>query len=222
MRIWGFEFPGGGRLKVILTDEQGDTLQPIYEGFYGNWSGFILGPGEAYSEALDLTRIFYDHKTLLPLPFGDWSGRLAPGRYEVAAEYLHRFGGETIRTAAIPFRVVEPAGVEHQAFNLFLEAYRSWTLRNYHNTDELLAKLVADYPKSVYVDRAYRKFGKDQKLLEKMPDSGYLGTYLHWALKGMSDEGGKRSFLKDIIQKHPGTRVARFAEQRLQRLQRGE
>jgi hypothetical protein len=222
VRIWGFEFPGGGKLKVILTDEGGDTLKPVLDMFYGGWPGFILGPGETYSEAFDLARIFWNHEIssgpALPL----WAGSLAPGTYEVAAEYLNRSGRYTIPTEVIRFKVTEPEGSELEAFNLFLEGYRSWSSGNFHKGNDLLAKLIAGHPKSVYAERVYHKFGRNEELLNKMPDSGYLNTYLYWTIKGMNDEEEKRSFLEGIIQEHPGTRVSRFAQERLQRLERGE
>jgi len=222
VRIWGLKFPGGGILKVILTDEGGDTLKPVLDMFYGDWSGFILGPGETYCEAFDLARIFWNHELSSGPSLPLWAGSLAPGTYEVAAEYLHRFGGYTIPTEAIRFKVTEPTGSEREAFDLFLEGYRNWSSGNFNKGNDLLAKLIADHPKSVYAERVYHKFGRNEELLDKMPDSGYLNTYLHRTLKGMSDEEEKRSFLEGIIQKHPGTRVARFAQERLQRLERGE
>jgi hypothetical protein len=222
LRIWGFEFPGGSRLKLFLTDEQGDTLPLRYQGFYGSWPGFILNPGETYFEAFALSEIFFSKYVLPPLPlYSIKAGSLAPGRYQISTDYRHCYGSDTIRTSTINFKVVEATGPEQQALELFLEIYKSWMGSDHDKANQMLDKLKANYPKSVYLERAYLMVGKEE-LLEKCPDSGYLLNHIGAAVEKISGEQEKRKFLEGIIQKHAGTRSARFAEQKLWRLERGE
>jgi hypothetical protein len=222
VRIMGFEFPGGSHLKLFLIDEQGDTLPLRYQGFYGSWPGFILFPGETYFEAFALSEIFFSKYVLPPLPlYSIKAGSLAPGRYQMSAHYRRCYGSDTIRTSTIHFNVVEPTGPEHQALELFLEIYKSWMGSDHDKANQMLDKLKTTYPKSVYLERAYLMEDREE-LLEKCPDSGYLLNRLSTAVEKISDEQEKRKFLEGIIQKHAGTRSARFAEQKLRRLERGE
>lgn len=223
VRVWGFEFPGGGRLNIVVTDEQGDTLPWRYESFYGAWPGLILNPGETYFEAFALSEIFFSADVPPPVPlYTVHAGSLAPGRYQVTAGFEPRYGGDTVSASTISFSVVEPTGAERQALELFLEVHKSVASFDDDKTSQLMAQLLATYPKSVYVERALKRVRNYEKLLDKRPNSGYLDAYVHWTVKGIADEGEKRSFLEGIIQEHSGTRVARFAEQRLRRLERGE
>jgi hypothetical protein len=221
VRIWGFEFPGGSRLKLFLTDEQGDTLPLRYQGFYGPWPGFILNPGETYFEAFALSEIFWNYDVPSVSRHSLNATSLALGRYQVSAYYRRCYGSDTIRTSTINFKVVEPTGPEQQALELFLEIYKSWMGSDHDKANQMLSKLKATYPKSVYLERAYLRVDREE-LFEKCPDSGYLLNRLNTAVEKISGEQEKRKFLEGIIQKHAGTRSARFAEQKLRRLERGE
>lgn len=222
VRIWGFEFPGGSHLNVVLTYQQGDTLPFRYLGGYYGWPGFILGPGETYFEAFALSEIFWNYD----IPSVSWRSRrttsLAPGSYQVSAEYRRRYDSDKIKTTPLLFRVVEPTYAEREALDLFLQMYKDWWDSRHDETYELLSKLIATYPKSAYVERAYLLVGQYDELLEKRPNTGYLNGYLNTAAEKISDETEKREFLENIMQRHPGTRTARYAEQRLRRLQRGD
>gem|GEM_PF-1434849 len=61
---------------------------------------------------------------------------------------------------------------------------------------------------------------KDDELLEKCPDSGY-NYRLRGRINKMSKEE-KQRFLEKVMKEHPKTRSAKFAEQLLRSLKRGE
>jgi hypothetical protein len=221
VRIWGFEFPGGSCLKLTLTDEQGDTLPFRYQFSYGGWPGFLLGSGETYFEAFALSEIFWNYD----IPSVSWLSKrttsLAAGSYQVNAQYRRRYASDTITAPPLHFRVVEPTGAEREALDLYLQMYREWWGSRHDEAYELLSRLIANYPHSVYVERAYLMVDK-KKLLDNWPDTGYLNGYLDTAVEKITDEKEKRQFLERIVQNHPGTRTAKYAEQKLQRLERGE
>jgi hypothetical protein len=222
VRIWGLHFPGGGHLNVILTDEQGDTLRLRYLDNYRDLSGFILNPGETHFEALALAEIFWNYDVPSVSRHSLRFTSLAPGSYQVNAQYRRRYDSDRIDTSPLHFRVVEPTGAEREALDLLLEIYKNWMSSNHEKVSQLLNNLTANYPKSAYLERAYLRVGKKEELLEKLPDTGYLNGYLNTVVEKISDEKEKREFLENIIRKHPGTRTARYAEQELRRLQRGE
>ncbi|MGB3094252.1 MAG: hypothetical protein WBC42_13660 [Candidatus Zixiibacteriota bacterium] len=192
VRIFGFEFPGGNRLNVVLTNETGDTLRPVLRFEFLDWSGFLLNPGETYYETFDLADIFH----------------MELGKYEVSAEYYRT------STPKISLEVTEPTGAERQAFELYTEAFKNQNRTDYFPSKQLLSKLITSYPKSVYAEKAYWRVHGDEELLEKCPDSGYHQGHLRTAIDKMSNEE-KQRFLQKVIKEHPGTRSARFAEQML-------
>jgi len=212
VRIFGFEFPGGDLLNIVLTDESGDTLRPGFPGaFLVDWQGVLLYPKETYYETFDLTYIFVYQGPVPGNPAFQQPPSLAAGRYEVYAEYPA--GESKLSTPKLTFEVVEPTGAEREAFGLYVEAYRSRKRKDDSLAVQQLNKLVTDYPKSVYAEKAYLRLHKDDELLEKCPDSGY-----HRRLRGRIDklsEEEKQRFLQKVIKEHPNTRSARFAEQLL-------
>jgi hypothetical protein len=197
VRTFGFKFPGGNRLNVVLTNERGDTLRPVFHFAFLDWSGFLLNPKETYYEAFDLADIFH----------------MELGKYEVSAEY---YGTSTPK---ISFEVTEPTGAERQAFELYTEAFKNQNRKDYFPSKQLLSKLITSYPKSVYAEKAYWRVHGNEELLEKCPDSGYHQGHLRTAIDKMSNEE-KQRFLQKVIKDHPKTRSAKFAEQLLRDLKR--
>lgn len=222
VRVWGFGFPGGRHLKVVLTDEQDDKIPFRYQLNYRDMFGFILDPGETYFEAFSLSEIFWNYDTPTVSFRSRRTSSLAPGSYHINAQYQPRYGSDTISIDPIHFEVVEPTGFEREALDLFLEINRSWDKSDHDKAYELLNKLEATHPKSVYLERAYMQVFNYDVLLEKKPNTGYLLGRLHTLVNEITDEQQKREFLEGIIHRHPGTRTAKYAEQELRRIQRGE
>ena len=197
VRTFGFEFPGGNRLNVVLTNERGDTLRPVFHFAFLDWSGFLLNPKETYYETFDLADIFH----------------MELGKYEVSAGYYRT------STPKISLEVTEPTGAERQAFELYTEAFKNRNRKDYFPSKQLLSKLITSYPKSVYAEKAYWRAHGNQELLEKCPDSGYHQAHLRTAVDRMTREE-KEEFLKKVIKEHPKTRSAKFAEQLLREVKR--
>jgi|GEM_PF-1126534 len=218
VRTFGFEFPGGDLLNIVLTEDSGDTLRPGFPyAFLVGWQGVLLYPKETYYETFDLAYIFTFHGPVPGNPAFQQPPSLAAGRYEVYAEYPA--GESRLSTPKLTFEVAEPTGAEREAFGLYVEAYRSRKRKDDSHAEQLLNKLVTDYPKSVYAERAYLRLFRDHELLEKCPDSGYLQRRLRGMINEMSKEE-KHRFLEKAMKEHPGTRSARFAEQLLREVKR--
>lgn len=213
VRVQTFKFPGGGILNAILTNESGDTLRTVWHAQFLDWSGFILNPKEWYYEAFDLADIFHNYEVVPEFPTFQWrTASLAPGRYEVSAEY--HFRQNRVGAPKITFEVIEPTSAEREAFELYVEAYKNQNRKNYSLAKQQLNKLITGYSKSVYAEKAYWWLHRDEELLEKCPDSGYLTGHLRTKIDKMSKEE-KEEFLQKVIKEHPGTRSAKFAEQLL-------
>lgn len=212
VRTLEFKFPGGDILNVALTNERGDTLRPVYHFAFLDWSGVLLNPEETYYETFDLADIFHNYEVVPESSAFQFTPPLAPGRYQVSAEYRSRHN--RVGTPKITFEVIELTGSERQAFELYVEAYKNQNRKNYSLAKQQLNKLITSYPKSVYAEKAYWAFHRDDELLEKCPDSGYHQGHLRTKIDKMSKEE-KQRFLQKVIKEHPKTRSARFAEQLL-------
>ncbi|MGB7060810.1 MAG: hypothetical protein WBF13_00475, partial [Candidatus Zixiibacteriota bacterium] len=129
VRVQTFKFPGGDILNVVVRNENGDTLRSVWHAQFLDWSGFILNPEETYYEAFDLADIFHNYEVAPEFPAFQWTPSLAPGRYEVSAEY--RFRHNRVGTPKITFEVIEPTGTGRQAFELYVEAYKNQKRKNY-------------------------------------------------------------------------------------------
>lgn len=216
VRIFGFEFPGGDLLNIVLTDESGDTLRPGFPNAFivGDWQGVLLYPKETYYETFDLTYIFTFHGPVPGNPAFQQPPSLAAGRYEVYAEYPAE--ESRFSTPKLTFEVVEPTGAEREAFGLHVEAYRSRKRKDDSLAVQQLNKLITDYPKSVYAERALWRLKSWQMLLERFPDSGFNLIGLRNMTAEM-DNDKKQAFLQQIVKEHSGTRSARIAQQMLWR-----
>lgn len=218
VRIFGFEFPGGDLLNIVLTHESGDTLRPQFPYVSAvGWQGVLLYPKETYDETFDLADIFTFHGPVPGNPAFQHPPSLAAGRYEVYAEYPA--GESRLSTPKLTFQVAGPTGTEREAFGLYVEAYRSRKGKDDSLAVQHLNKLITDYPKSAYAEKACWRVHGDEELLEKYPDSGYHQGHLRTAIDKMSKEE-KEEFLEKVIKEHPKTRSAKFAEQLLREVKR--
>lgn len=212
VRTFGFEFPGGSGLNIVLMNEKGDTLKPVLLFEFLDWSGFILNPEETYYETFDLADIFQNYERGTPSAFSQFIRSLAPGRYEVFAKYYFRH--KNISTPKISFEVIEPIGPETKALKLYEEAYWEFLKNNFQLSNERLVRIITNYPKSIYAEWAYWKLKKDNELLKKCPNSGYSRNALLHLTDKMSSEK-KQEFLRAIIKQHQETRSAKFAQRML-------
>jgi len=212
VRVQTFKFPGGDILNVVLRSENGDTLRSVWHAQLLDWSGFVLNPEKTYYEALDLADVFHNYEVAPEFPAFQWTPSLAPGKYEVSAEY--QFRHNKVGTPKIAFEVIEPTGTQRQALELYVQAYRNQKRKNYSLAKQQLNSLITSYPKSVYAEKAYWRVHGNEELLEKCPDSGYHQGHLRTAIDKMSNEE-KQRFLQEVIKDHPKTRSAKFAEQML-------
>ncbi|MGB2804804.1 MAG: hypothetical protein WBD64_07925 [Candidatus Zixiibacteriota bacterium] len=218
VRVFGFEFPGGDLLNIVLTDESGDTLRPQfpYASVVG-WQGVLLYPKETYYETFDLADIFTFHGPVPGNPAFQQPPSLAAGRYEVYAEYPA--GESKLSTPKLTFEVAEPTGTEREAFGLYVEAYRSRKRNDDSLAVQQLNKLITNYPKSVCAERALWRLKSWQMLMERFPDSGFNLIGLR-NMTGEMDNKKKQTFLQQIVKEHSGTRSAKFAEQLLREVKR--
>lgn len=211
-RTFGFEFPGGSGFNILLTNESGDTLTPVFLWEFLDCPGFLLNPKEWCYQAFDLSDIFHNYEVVPEFPAFQWTPSLAPGKYEVSAKYHVR--NEGLGTDKITFQVIEPTGAEREALELYVEAYKNQKRNKSSLSKQQFDQLVASYPNSVYTERAYVRLSRYDVLLEKCPDSGYLQGYLKTKVDKMSKEE-KHTFLDKVIKEHPKTRSAKFADQLL-------
>lgn len=211
VRAFGFQFPGGSGLNIVLMEEKGDTLKPVLLFEFLDWSGCILNPEETYYESFDLADIFDNYQVGPSAPFS-YTASLAPGKYEVSA--VCNLRNEKMTSSAIGFEVIEPKGSEQEALKLYKEAYEDFLQKKFNSENQKLNRITTVYPKSVYAERAYWKLFKYTEILEKLPDSGYTRNALSHLTYKMSVEK-KRESLQTIIRQNPGTRSAKFAEQML-------
>lgn len=212
VRIRRFLFPGGDNFNIVITSQRGDTLRPVFIWEFLPGSGFLLNPKETYYHCFDLTEVFHNYEVGPSSPVNQFTTSLAPGEYEVSAEYC--FGHKRISTPKIPFEVIKPTGTEAEVLKLYIGAYQGFLGKNYQLSKEKLIKIITSYSESIYAERAYWKLKKYDELLEKCPNSGFNLTTLR-TLTNKMNKKQKQEFLQKIIKKHPDTRSAKFAEQML-------
>ena len=213
VRVRGLYFSGSSGFNILITDEEGDTLKPILIIEVMPGPGLLLNPQQTYYHCFDLTEFFGNYDLGPASPFNQFTPSLAPGRYQVSAEYY--FGHKRIITAKIRFEVIEPTGTERKALGLYVDAYEGYHRKDYDLMTQKLNELITSYPKSAYAERAYLRLFRREDLLERLPSSGFNLTTLRTLTNKMTTEQ-KQEFLKKIIKKHPETRSAKFAQQILQ------
>jgi len=79
-----------------------------------------------------------------------------------------------------------------------------------------LQELINRFPNSAYAEKAHMDLLQYRELLQRFPNSGYNGISLKALIKELSP-GQKREFLEKVIQDHPETRSAKYAQQMLAR-----
>ncbi|MFX1537682.1 MAG: hypothetical protein ACFFDI_26085 [Promethearchaeota archaeon] len=209
VRVYGLCLPCQSIFRVEVIDEQGNALKytgSVYDMIPG--SGWIMHPGDRYFKCLNLLNHFYQYKNLVELVF---LKSLQPGRYTVKARY------ETANSNELEFEVKEPEQLEKEAYQLVKDAYYSQTKKP-DSTSAYFKQLVNSFPKSAYAEIGYKELYYDKELLENFPNSGYTENALVRLTDTLSLEQKHKS-LHEVINKHPSTRSAKFAEKMLKKIE---
>jgi hypothetical protein len=213
VRILGLCLPcRDGSFDIELEDDHGNVVP--YTGrvnIMASRNGWAIHSQEEHYECFDLLEFFRSGqvKGLVNRLFLRF---LDPGKYEVRAQYR---GG--IYSNKIVFEVVEPTGDEKEAYQLLNKAF-SFLSDNPDLHRQKLQELIDQFPNSMYVEKVYRELFQPGELLQKFPNSGYCEFSLR-NLSGDLDPTEKREFLENVIQDHPETRSAKYAQQMLKWLE---
>lgn len=210
LRIWGMCLPCQSGFSIELKNEKGEVLP--YKGDKWNFilgHGFLLHPQEVYYECYDLVQAFSQEISLSRF----FLTALESGKYNAKARYGLK-KGEVIESNEISFEVRSPTGEEAKAYQLFKNAHKNFCAGNETLMRQDLEKILTQYPKSVYAEKACKELFKRNQLLEKYPNSGFTQTTLIVLTDKMTKEK-KEEFLKKVIEDHPGTRSAKFAQKML-------
>lgn len=114
----------------------------------------------------------------------------------------------------VRFEVRPPTGEEKKAYRLLEEAYHFHVQLKVDSMDQKLHQIIASYPKSVYAENACKELVLREMLIQKFPNSGYTLSALR-AIANRKSEQERKEFLQKIVEEHPETRSAKFAEQML-------
>ncbi len=200
-------------LDLELINEKAETLE--YTGGQFSFTsqffeGVPMSPGETWysSIALLYTNGIHDHGIYGWL----FHSYLPTGTYRIRANHTG------VWSTQLEFKVSNPEGTEKRAYDAMVATYLPDGQR-VSPTKALvpgLEKFLADFPTSAYTEKVTyelaRETGQYADLLEQFPNCGFDRE----AINHLSDTAtDKRAFLKRVIADHPGTRSARFAEQKL-------
>lgn len=214
-------------LKVNLVNSKGDTLE--YCGYIADGicrSGPIIKPTETYRYYVNLSENFgIGAREYLPPAL----------RYFKDDTYTLQMIHNGVSSNLIRFQVNSAKGVDQHAYNLLQDASRSGF--KYYDKDaqqviHIFEKLTSKYPISPYTELAFYELAglngltgqpeKSQECLRKLilnyPNSHFSLNALTGLLQKMTKEEQK-GFLKEVIKKHPKTRVSDCAENFLKTLE---
>jgi hypothetical protein len=211
--LCGLCIPCQCQFSVQVTDKKGENLNytgPRWDFVPG--SGFLINPGESFYECLDLTEYFGELKSLEDHFFK----QLKPGKYSVKSRYAMK--GKSIYSNEIVFEIKSPSGSEEEAYNLLKKAWTLFFQKKRIEMRENLREIVIQYPNSAYAEKAYKELFLTVELIEKCPNSGYTENALVRLTDTLSLEQKHKS-LHEVINKHPSTRSAKFAEKMLKKIE---
>jgi len=213
-RTWGLCLPCMAEFKVILTDEQGDTMDyrgPEYAVL--RQDGWVMGPGEDYYQCLNLSECFGEWPEPRALVVGYlFTKSLKPAKF--AAEARYRVRGQDVVSNQVSFEVRQPAGEDEKVYRLLQEAYDLYRQGKDDVSRNKLNEIVTFHAKSVYAQSACRDLFLWEKLIEKYPDSGFTQNAI-LAIASRKGAAERKKFLQSVIQTGAKTRSARFAQQML-------
>jgi hypothetical protein len=218
----------------VIRDAQGRGYSTHLRGTF--MGGDPLRPGESHHAALDISG---QYKIV---NVGEYTCYL----YTCPSAVLHF---PWTRSNTIKFKVIEPKGDERKALDLYLEGEKlSWARSKVGGPDSTkkelgfskYQELVDKYPNSVYAPIALRSaifvyaYSPQYRekiipiclrLIESYPNSYYwasgfshlIGTY-----EVLKDKAGAIKTIKELIEKHPNTKISERAEYWLEKIEKWE
>jgi hypothetical protein len=211
VRIWGMCLSCQYGFIVELKNEK-DKILP-YKGVKRNvilGPGFIIRPKEIYYECFDLVQAFSQERSLSRF----FLTAIYSGKYRLKAKY-GLWKGEVIESNEISFEIKSPTGEEAKAYKFLIDAHQNFCAGKDTLMRQSLDRLLTQFPKSIYAEKACQLLFERKDLLEKFPDSGFTQTSLDVLTFRMTEEK-KQEYLQTVIKKYPKTRSAKFAQQMLQ------
>lgn len=210
MRIVPLDPPCQGGVGIELRDSLGNEMP--YTGpsiLLAPRKGFILDPGEQYYDCFDLLDLYPSSK-IKGLIEAYFLRFISLGKYKVRARYRSTSSQE------IEFEVIEPSGDEKETYQLLHKAFTFLLDRKSDLQRQKLQELIDRFPNSVYVEKAHRELFQRSELVQKFPNSGYNKINLKVLTRELAHKQ-KREFLEKVIQDHPESRSAKYAQQMLAR-----
>jgi tetratricopeptide (TPR) repeat protein len=220
----------------VIEDKNGKHYRSHILGSYGGGQDFA--PGEIYTKSLDVGGRYGANGV------GEYTCYIHSYPFFVSnAPYLN--------SDTIEFKVVEPKGEEKEALRLFSEAEKLRYARSVAGGPDFAKKelgfqkyleLVDRYPKSIYAPKAlssavgvYIYSPKPEenrrvipvciKAIEDYPDSYYFVwafTDLVLTYENLKDREGAIKTMKELIKKHPNTKISEEAQRRLKEIEKWE
>ena len=217
-----------------VTDEKGTIY---HTGMLSHYLGYPFAPGVTHRATLELQAIY---------------GVVDVGQYTCFIPVETHYGSrnsQLIKSNPIRFKVVAPTGEDEKALNLLLEAQKlagvDSSLGYPHPGKEELAlkmyeELASTYPNSVYAPMAllaavevHARWYEHRRrvipvcrwLVERYPgyyywDNGF--SHLVEAYELLRDKAGALRTMKELIEKHPNTRISERAEYWLEKIEKWE
>jgi len=217
--------------SLTIKDKTGEVYPK--KMFTKGWS-----PGPTHSLKPGEIRQFYEdvlftHTIYEGLPVGTYFCFMT----------LHQYLGGKITSDTVQFVVKEPTGFEKDAQRLFIEAQKlSWSTGKSDQAFVAYQQLVKKYPNSVYVPGAvygaavcylYSDSSEKKKksvamyvnLIEDFPGFLSVGRYflpIYSIYLSMKDKAGAIKTMKDLIERHPKTKISEEAEYWLEKIEKWE
>ncbi len=214
--------------SFIVTDSKNKKYP---SNFAGSYIGLppAFEPGES-TEGFANLNIY----GIRPANFFVTSG-LPIGKYKAYLEVKIYGVDKKAVSNMIEFEIIEPKGQEKAVFGELLVVDSLMSIKDFDATYERLVRTYRKYPTSVYAQYcgshalSFYITGMDKseladlgrEFIDKYPDSPHMSAALFALLnyyQSQKDKLGYLEELKSLIQKYPGTEVARGAKERLENL----
>ncbi len=219
VRFWQSEISNG----FIVMDSKNKR-------YHSNFTGSYLGPpptfqpGESVENTVDIN--FYGKK----VSNFSLSEALPIGKYRVYLEL--KCGTDKVgKSNTIEIEIIEPSRSEKIVMSLMLEADSLRLLKQKEASYRKMLEVCRNFPQSVYNEYAYFRAGimyplddkrelveLSREFIDKYPNSRYMYSPLLIFLdyyQSKKDKLGYTQELNSLIQKYPGTRISKLAEESL-------
>lgn len=221
----------------IVADSLGNNVD--YTGSYSTASYspkvYLVAPGEELYRCYNLGHLF----STLPYTTGSYTIQSF-----IDLPFENECYFDDLTSNALSFNIVEPIGIEKEAYKLKLEACDRFIYCTSPEAVQIYQQLFEKFPNSVYAEEAFRAIKREyiierfnqrnkefdyvetaNKILFQYPNSGDSKNRLSsiFDIDERRDRAEKlvgkekKRFLNDIIRVVPNTRLAKFAKQILQR-----